>query len=287
MNKYKISIGPQLTGKIPYGHDYWRTFNASFENVELEPFQIGEALFSGKPITTWHKNHWRKGENYQLGQHLGADFDTEDERSTIDNLLAQPFIARYASLLYTTPSNTIEAPRARVVFLLDTPIHQAKNYVDAVTALLFVLNTADRQCKDSVRFFYGCGDTSAPGFQIEITDNVLPLDVVKRMMRDHSRIASMQRQPRTGMVFSPSTVDEQEIAEALKKINPMGIDYDEWLSVLMAVHAELGDRGLEVAEAWAYGKPGEIARKWRSFNSAGNTRGRIGAGTLFQLAKTA
>ena len=93
MNKYKVSIGPKLTGKIPYGHDYWRTFNASFENVELEPFQIGEALYSGKPITTWHDG-WRRGDKFLLGQHIGIDFDTEDSRSAISTLVEQPFIKK-------------------------------------------------------------------------------------------------------------------------------------------------------------------------------------------------
>lgn len=139
--------------QLPADDTTWKRFNASFENLELDQVAIMDKIYTGHPFTTWHKNHWRNAANYIAGQHLAIDFDTEDERSTIPHLLKDTFVKKYGFLVYTTPSHKPEAPRARVVFLLNTPIQQAKNYAAAAAALLWLFGTADRQCKDAARFF--------------------------------------------------------------------------------------------------------------------------------------
>lgn len=52
-------------------------------------------------------------------------------------------------------------------------------------------------------------------------------------------------------------------------------DYNAWLEILTAVHAGLGDNGLDLAEDWSVGgdhyKPGAVAAKFRSFKKAGIT----------------
>ncbi|MCB0251904.1 MAG: PriCT-2 domain-containing protein, partial [Anaerolineae bacterium] len=81
------------------------------------------------------------------------------------------------------------------------------------------------------------------------------------------------------------TTDQQEVADALRKIPAWGIDYDEWVAVLMALHREYGAAGLSMAESWAQGAQGEVERKWRSFKADGNPAGVVGLGTVFALAK--
>lgn len=277
---YKMAVGPPVAQKIPPGSPYWKTFNGSFQNRELNQPELVSLVSAGHPFTTWHGEQWRHSRNYLLGQHLGIDFDTEDQRSAIDTLLKDPFIAKYGTLLYTTPSHTPEAPRARVVFLLDTPIHQAKNYVLAASALLWLFGSADRQCKDAVRFFYG----GCPEGRVEWPANVLPLAIVKDMIARYQATGTRER--RTYHHYAAQTTDEQKVQDALKHIPPWGISYDEWLAVLMAVHSEFpGPNGLALADAWAQGAENEVARKWRSFDQTGNVAGRIGMGTLFALAK--
>lgn len=167
----------QLTGKIPPGDPLWPKFNASFDNLELPTIEIANFIFTGHAFTVWHRNKWRHTDNYILGQHIGLDFDTEDSRSTLATLAKDHFIARYASLIYTTPTHRPDAPRARVLFTLDTPIHQAKNYALAASAMVWLFGNADTKCKDAARFFYG-----APGCDVEWIDNVLPLDVVRQLI---------------------------------------------------------------------------------------------------------
>lgn len=277
---FKVAFGPVQQRKIPYGSSYWPTFNASFENVEQDQLHIAEALYNGCPITTWHKDHWRTGENYLYGQHLGMDFDTCDERSALTTLAKDPFIAAHGAILYTTPSHTPDAPRGRAIFLLDIPIHQAANYVLAASALLWLFGSADRQCKDAVRFFYG----GRPGAcEMDWLGNVLSLDVIKDLIKRYQQ-TGMQTRRQMRRDYKPRNTDEREVAEALKYIDPWKLDYDGWLAVLMALHSEFPDN-LAMAETWGDGKPGEVESKWKGFKANGNVSGRVGIGTLFALAK--
>jgi hypothetical protein len=278
---YKVAFAPVQQAKIPPGDPRWPAFNSSFENEDMSAANIAAMLYDGHPITTWHKDHWRTSANYLLGQHLGIDFDTEDKRSTLGTLMKDPFIYRYGSHVYTTPSHTPDKPRARAIFLLDTPIRLPANYSMAASALLWVFGSADRQCKDAVRFFYG----GRPGAcEMEFLSNVLPLEVVKDMI--HRYLATGRQQQKRMMTTTFSAPDQQRVADALRSIDPWKIDYDQWLAVLMAIHSEFpGDDGLTLADAWAQGRGTEVEQRWRGFRSSGNTSGKVGIGTLFALAK--
>ena len=276
---YRIAVSSMaLDRKLAPGDPIWHDFDGSFVNRELTPFDFAHAIYDGHPFTTWHANGWRTSANYVCGQHLGLDFDAGDQTSTLPALLDNPFIHRHANILYTTPSHTPEAPRARVVFLLDTPIMQATNYALAAASLLWLFGTADRQCKDPVRFFYG-----SLRCDMEMFDNVLSLATVKHIIAQYQ--ASGKRELRRQVRTYTATTAQTEVADALKKIPAWGIDYDEWVSVLMALHREYGDAGLSLAEQWAEGGPNEVARKWRSFRATGNTTGAVGLGSVFLLAQ--
>lgn len=195
---YRIAVSTwALDHKLAPGAPEWSAFNASFTNQSLTPFDFARAIYDGHPFTTWHTNNWRTSANYVCGQHLGLDFDAGDQTSTLPALLDNPFIHRHANILYTTPSHTPEAPRARVVFLLDTPIMQATNYALAAAALLWLFGTADRQCKDAARFFYG-----SLRCEIEMFDNVLPLDTVKHIIKRYQETGALefQRHHRAGPI---------------------------------------------------------------------------------------
>lgn len=276
---YRVAISRhKLTHKIPPGDSFWPTFNAGFENLEVSPLDLLEAVYNGRAFTTWHRCHWRSSENYEAGQHLGLDFDQGDDSSRLARLVSDKFIARYAAFAYTTPSHTPEAPRARVVFLLDTPIMQARNYTLAASALLWYFGTADRQCRDAVRFFYG-----SVGCDVEFLDHVLPLEVVRHMIAQYQETGRQER--RQTERHLDAGADLQEVADALRRIPPWQVDYDEWVQVLMALHATYGDGARALADTWADGTPGEVDRKWKSFKADGNAAGAVTIATLFGIAK--
>lgn len=229
-----------LKSKIADGDPMWAQFTGSFRNLELDTIDIANEIYMGHPLTTWHKNNWRHSSNYQLGQHLGLDFDTGDERSTVQYLAKDKFIAKYASLIYTTPSHTPDAPRARVLFFLDQPIFQPKNYVSAATALLWLFGTADTKCKDPCRFFYG-----SVNCDMEYLDNVLPLEKVKEIIAQWQATGShAKRQAERGPVEGgdASKIVESVIAKASHgERNNLGF----WLACTLA---EKGLRRHEVEQ---------------------------------------
>lgn len=276
---YKIAISRlALAHKIPPGSEIWPKFNASFENLDLDISGIMQAVYSGRAITTQHKDHWRTSANYLCGQHIGLDFDAGDTTSSLPILLQDKFVSRYAAFAYTTISHTPECPRSRVIFLLDAPITQAKNYTLAAAALLWLFGTADRQCKDAVRFFYG-----APGCEMVRLDNVLPLETLKKLIANYQETGMREKRKREHN-YTPTT-DQQEVADALRLIPAWGIDYDEWLQVLMGIHSAFGDDGYGLASAWADGKPGEVEQKWKGFKQAGNVQGAVTLASVFGIAK--
>jgi len=211
MTTYKIAVNRHpLDRKLPHGDPFWPTFNASFQNLELEPFDLGRMIYDGHAITTWHGNNWRHSKNFLLGQHLGLDFDTEDKRSALATLMADKFIARYAALLYTTPSHTPEKPRTRVIFLLDTPIQQAKNYALAAQALIWSFGSADSACKDPARSWWG----SLHG-EMEIPYKELPLDMVKRLIAQHQEVTAREKSSRPRVALD-TAVNDKYITAALR-----------------------------------------------------------------------
>jgi len=277
---YKIAVSSiKLDKKIPQGSDLWPTFNASFRNFEVDQKKIMDAIYFGRSITTQHKNSWRTSENYICGQHIGLDFDTGDEDSSFQKLSRDKFISKYAAFLYTTISHKPEEPRSRVIFLLDQPIMQAKNYTLAVSALLWLFGTADRQCKDAARFFYG-----SQGCEFLKIDQVLSIEVIRKMIKNYQDSGMSEKKTAVRKNYL-APASQQEVQEALKFIPPWGIGYDEWVQVLMGIHAEFGDAGYSLAESWGDGKQGEVGRKWKSFHERGSDGGSITIATVFGIAK--
>lgn len=83
---------------------------------------------------------------------------------------------------------------------------------------------------------------------------------------------------------STDAISEAEILELLSHIDP-DCGYEEWVSVLMAIHAETGGRGFAIADQWSargqkYPGTRNLERKWASFKRSGVT-GR----TLAEIAR--
>lgn len=276
---YKVAISRYtLDKKLTPGHPAWKKFNSGFDNLEVTNVELMTAIRRGQSITTWHKDNWRTSENFICGQHIGLDFDNGNKTSSMDYLIKDSFISKYASFLYNTTSHTPEEPRSRVIFLLDKPIHQAVNYTNAVKSILWLFDSADRQCKDAVRFFYG-----SMNCDMMHLGNVLTIDKVKKIIADYQESAKREQKPK--LKNFTATASQSEVYEALKLINPWQVDYDEWVNILMGIHSEFGDNGFSMADSWADGKKGEVEQKWRSFKDNGNGTGKVTIATVFGIAK--
>ena len=98
---------------------------------------------------------YRKTSHFSSAQTLELDFDQGDDTSSIPYLLTDPFIAEYAAFLYSTLSSTPQAPKSRVVFVLDRPYTDANSYRQARSVLLCKYPQSDQSIKDAARFLYG------------------------------------------------------------------------------------------------------------------------------------
>lgn len=83
----------------------------------------------------------------------------------------------------------------------------------------------------------------------------------------------------------PAQSTGDKIDDALAYVSP-DCGYDDWLRIGMALHAELGDSGLPVWDAWSarsakYPGNREVATHWRSFRAGGG----VTIGTLYGMAK--
>jgi hypothetical protein len=295
--RYRISFSTMaLSGKLPQGDPRWAEFNDSFENLTLAPMEIANLIYKGYSFTTWHDGR-RKLENFICGQHVAIDLDTGDERSDIDHLAAHPWVRMYASLIYTTPSHTAAAPRARVLFLLDRPIESAAAYGEIVQFLMAQFDDPDTGCKDASRFFYG-----SLHCDMLTLDNVLPLTQLRRLYAVDARknkrrpvrpaIApnaapvinvEAERTKRRAAALMQNTPDELEkAAEALRKIGAYDVDYNRWIGIIAAMRDEFGEAAFPIVERWAQGKPGEVRREWDRIKTGGNKAMHMG--TIYYLA---
>ena len=135
-----------------------KEYRTSFKNFDIDIKRFVEMIQSGYAFCSALTRPYRARKYFESGCILAADYDTEDERSSFEFLSQDPFISRYASFMYTTPSHKPDAPRARVVFELTSPIYQRKMFEVLSAALLGKLGHADPACKDAARIFFGSKD---------------------------------------------------------------------------------------------------------------------------------
>ncbi len=123
------------------------------------------------------------------------------------------------------------------------------------------------------------GDIEAEGNMKESLEPVL--DLAMNLYGEH-REAKPQSDA-TGSQ-SPGAVQRADVESALEYISP-DCDYNQWISILMALHSAGEPWVFDVADSWSSGgstyKPGEVAKKWKSFRPEGG----VSIATLFKAAK--
>lgn len=157
---YLLAVNRSHRGKLPKNATpgQWATFNDAFQTCELTPAEIAAEIRAGHAIAAIHDGR-RKRENWRLAQHIGIDLD--DGSLSWDDVVSHPLVAAHAAIVHTTASHTPDAPRMRVLFLLEEPIDDAGSYAAVVAAMLRAFSTADPLCKDPSRLFFG-----APGCRL-------------------------------------------------------------------------------------------------------------------------
>lgn len=173
VSQVQISIGMRLDGKLAKDSPLWKDFHSSFATQELTQVEIGKRIHAGYSYTNPHRGR-KTNANLDKATVIAIDIDTEDDRARINTLLSNPLVREYAGVLHTTASHTREKPRCRILFFLDEPITDAKEYKRAAKALLSQFPEGDEACTDPCRGFFG-----AKGCRFVVLNKTLPLALVR------------------------------------------------------------------------------------------------------------
>lgn len=227
---FRIAINPYYVGKLPKDapNQVWDAFNNSFKTLNLTPSELAAHIQQGRAITADCGGKKRKVENFVQRQDLGLDFDTEDQRSALDTLEAHPFIAQYANRIHTTASHTEEAPRSRVIFILDRPVTDPNQYREYGQAINWLFQTSDAQCFDPVRVWFG-----ALGCELRVLGNILPCSVMDELVKAW-KAAQPAPAPSAPAPTAPSADAHELLDQALKEgragnRNNTGFNLARWL----------------------------------------------------------
>lgn len=188
----------------------WRRLNGSFENKDLSLSELIDYIEKQHAITTQHHTY-RHSDYFISAQHLGLDFDTDDIRSTIEFLLKDEFIRDNASFIYTTWSHTEQAPRARVVFILDREITDKDKYALLAQALVKKFKLSDGSCHDPARFFYGAGENGT----IHVLGNVLSLETCIPFVTEWKKFLADKEADRLERIKNTVVVSSDEVSPKL------------------------------------------------------------------------
>lgn len=163
------------------------SFTYDWVQENLTPKQIYEqvAINGHAFCVAWLKKEddgfcHKTGDNWIGNQVLALDFDNVDPNGdklqgdayfSYDDALKDPFISRYASYLYTTPTHTSDHHRLRVVLFIPHFSNNKNKYEKVIKQLAKKFN-GDPATTSSVQGFFGCKDSERRDF----LGNLLPPD---------------------------------------------------------------------------------------------------------------
>lgn len=211
--RYKIGINKfSLKKKLKHGEPFYAEHQSSFEHCELEMIDIANAIYTGHAYGPWFVDNTRSKDNFICSQFVGVDIEDIGENGLIDNVKKLEFVRMYASILHTTFSHTQEAPRCRVIFLLDQPVDKIEKYEAIQTFINAQFPGHDKSCVEGSRTFF-----SPPNCDISFVGQVLPIQELRMHYR---RWAATQPKPKP---VKPPKINEP-VEQAAKRIVDWAVD---------------------------------------------------------------
>ncbi len=179
----ELMTSSALTGKAPAGFN-WAAFYKTFRRSIMTPREMAIHIWRGHSFTPVWENA-RREENFISAGHLALDFDAGDETSSLDHLMrVGTFAWMFASFAYSTPSSTPDAPRSRLVFILEYPIYDPGEYRAVYQAVAWWIgrdgSRTDPACKDPLRLYYG-----SPGCDVRPNWSVLGAATIEYVLDEY------------------------------------------------------------------------------------------------------
>jgi hypothetical protein len=148
MTIYSLSFNPNIIDKPDRaGLD----FSRGFVPIEATIDDVAGHIRHGQAISAQYENGHRRGKNFIKCSFLAADVDGG---MSLEDALDHAVVRHHAGLIHTTVSHTPERHRFRILFFLDEPIADGRDWADAQlgTAVTF---GSDRSVSDAARLFFG------------------------------------------------------------------------------------------------------------------------------------
>ena len=148
--RLKLSVNPKLIDKIkPIDQRY---FSQGFYPCEFTIEDLADVIHEdGFAFSYQFANDTRKTENFISTDFLAIDID---QGWVMSEMLENPIVTKYCSLVYTTPSHSPDCHRFRLVFVLPRTIKDAEE-LKAATRVLARRLGGDMSATDAARMFYG------------------------------------------------------------------------------------------------------------------------------------
>lgn len=179
---------------------------AAFDNVTWDAKEIIAHVAAGKAISVARLNGGhRHRSKFISSQIMGVDFD--HGVNYLDLVNDELFALEYCFYGYPTASSTSENPRARLLFLLDQPITDGKEYMRLLMRLHYHYRAyqPDTGTKDEVRIFYG-----STQYGMSFPATVLPVAVLKDLPPTPEEIAASKPAPSEAVRVTSSNEDYSE-----------------------------------------------------------------------------
>jgi len=222
--RFKLDVNRKVKNKVKQSFGW---LHSNFKTEELTLDELAAIVRAGHAFTAPFKKvhdeqhattHYK--DNVLFVPVLWLDSDTGDERSTFAYWLQQPLVRDYGALLYTTSSHTPDAPRVRVLFVLDKPLDIPKSEA-AHKALFHHFAHVDQSVHDASRTLYG-----AQNCQLLLLGNVLPLDVLRqevvgpyldKLEADRRRLQEARDRHARELEREPGPVNDSQVANYIER----------------------------------------------------------------------
>lgn len=209
-----VMINRSIKGKMPKGatKDQWREYNSAFQLLHTTAYGLAKEVYKGYGFCPVYDGR-RKKEYFGEAFHVGVDFDSGDERSSIAYLSTVPVVRDYASFAYTTPSHTEEKPKARVVWVFEESIMDLGSYELLFHALLWKLPQADQGVKDGLRLYFG-----SPGCQVWGNWKLFTCTPRHELMEEYQRCRPKKVEIENKVVVLPESVSDAYLKRKMDMI---------------------------------------------------------------------
>lgn len=260
--KMKFSIHPDIKGKpdkierkdkAPLYKCKGKIVNLGYgwQNVEVSTWADAFELITTDGYATSCEliDDHRCEDNYVSRQLCMVDIDNG---MTIPELFNDAFYNEFGAGFYATASHTDMAHRFRVIFVLEEPEYNAIRMRKIIRGLLETYKTADTNCKDASRIYYGIEKCIIK----EFTNKILPKYITDALV---DMIDSFDSKPIQQLYLPtiPKEYDIEFVDELLKRISvktgTLHGEYDLFKTIAWAVCNTVGQHNANMlmSKYWA------------------------------------